>query len=165
MGYSCTARASFTLAAIAELIGGATSNEMPDGGFYEVGRERADGGISGAVWRGAGAGLVRPGGSFSIRPDGTVARFPGLSRADYLAKAEAMGAAKFRAIHGTWAERGAAMLTDLESGKIDPKLSWSWFESIFSDWQRERRIIFAVLPDATAPAMAEALRGMLGEAV
>ncbi len=80
-------------------------------------------------------------------------------------KCAAMGAAKYAANHGTWRERAAAMLPDLESGKLVGSLSYSWFESIFREWQREGRIMFAIMPESENTAMALALRDMLGEAV
>jgi hypothetical protein len=54
---------------------------MPDGGFWEVGRENADGAITGTVWKPWShdpSRVVKKGG-FRIEPDGTVTRFPGLS--------------------------------------------------------------------------------------
>lgn len=162
MGYSSTAKASYTLDAIGKLIAAKTSNGMPDGGFYEVGREQADGAITGTVYRTWPALPLRceRRGSFRIEPDGAVKRFPGLPAA-LLRKAEQMGAATYKANYGTWQERGAAFLAEMESGRVIGKLSWSWFESIFKAWQQEKRIMFAVMPDATNEGMIEALRGML----
>ncbi len=51
MGYSCAAKARYTLDKLSELIAAPMSNGMPDGGLYEHGRENADGAITGTVWR------------------------------------------------------------------------------------------------------------------
>lgn len=51
MGYSCTAKASFTAEGVRNEIDSKTSNAMPDGGFWEIGREQSDGSITGTVWR------------------------------------------------------------------------------------------------------------------
>lgn len=103
MGYSYTAKAGATLDAVTKLIRETTSytasNAMPDGGFWETGRENGDGAITGTVWRPCGADLVRKRGSFRIEPDGTISRFPGLGAA-LTTKAEAMGAATYKRIYG-----------------------------------------------------------------
>lgn len=170
MGYSYAARAGYTLDAIGKLIDAIRtekglpdcSNGTPDGGFWEHGREQADGAIVGTVWKpyAPDPSKVERRGSFRIEPNGKVKRFPGLPAA-LLRQAEAMGEATFKANHGTWRERGAAFLPKLESGEADGKLSWSWFESIFAGWQREARIMFAAMPHANNADMAEALRHML----
>jgi len=100
MGYSCTAAASFTMDAIGKLIGKEVSNAMPDGGFYERGREQIDGAMTGTVWAGipGDPNHCRKRGSFRINPDGKVARFPGLKR-DMLAKAEQMGEKEYKRIY------------------------------------------------------------------
>lgn len=91
MGWSATAAACDTLDAVSKVIGGEMSNGMPDGGFYEVGAERADGAITGVVWTPADKpGFVRKVGHFKIAPNGSIVRFPGLSRA---LRAKAMTAA------------------------------------------------------------------------
>lgn len=160
MGYSYAAKAGYTLDAIRDAIGAKCSNGMPDGGFWETGREQADGAITGTVWRACGPEQVTRGGSFRIEACGRVARFPGLARC-VLRAAELEGAKRYRGTHGTWRERGAVMLEALRAGKIDPLLSYSWFESIFRAWQSEARIMFAVMPAAESAAMAATLAGML----
>ena len=57
MGYSSTAAASYTLEKLGELFRGEarangieqwdSSNILPDGGFWEIGRENDDGSITG----------------------------------------------------------------------------------------------------------------------
>ena len=102
MGYSCTAAASFTREAIQTLIEkqhpGQVSNYVPIGalgGFFEIGRERADGAITGSVLKTVSAeGHCRRAGSFKINPDGTVARFPGIGKA-ILTQAETIGRARY----------------------------------------------------------------------
>lgn len=83
MGYSCNAASAFALDYITEsvsLLVNGSSNAMPDGGFWEVGRENADGAITGTVWKPWAEDPTRVvrRGSFRIEPDGTVSRFPGL---------------------------------------------------------------------------------------
>lgn len=94
MGYSCTARASFTERGVDKFAGdGKTSNGLASGGFYERGREQADGAITGTVWRPLNAAekvkyahlsdvenRVAKAGSFKIGGDGKIVRFPGLSK-------------------------------------------------------------------------------------
>ena len=125
MGYSCTARASYTLEALLDLIGGKTSNGLPgDMGFYEIGREREDGAIVGTVWRkvrtftdaeraaraaemSRGGCEVRPGwvgdpcrraGSFHVRADGTIKAFPYIA-ASMRRQAEERGSARYSEVH------------------------------------------------------------------
>ena len=94
MGYSCNAASAFALDWIRNNVSLAlpagTSNGMPDGGFWEVGRENADGAITGTVWKPWApdpSRVVRRGG-FRIEPDGRVSRFPGLSAAKRRAASE-----------------------------------------------------------------------------
>lgn len=100
MGYSSAAKASLTLDAIGEILDenklrGETSNGLPHGGFYEIGRENDDGAITGTVWKPYDniGHVVRQGG-FRIEPDGKVKRFPSLKR-KLLSLAETRGAVKF----------------------------------------------------------------------
>lgn len=105
MGYSCTARAAFVRDAIQKIIDrecpqtDGSSNRTPDGGFWEIGRENADGAITGTVWKPAGEGYARKRGSFKIDADGAVKRFPGLP-AKWLREAEAIGATKYTTTYG-----------------------------------------------------------------
>jgi len=121
MGYSCTVKASLVLDAIQATfeatVPGTGSNRMPGGGFWERGREQADGAITGTTWKlfrklsdteraeaaAKMGGNCKPewigdpctrGGSFKISADGKILRFPGLSSAQKAA-AEAKGAAMF----------------------------------------------------------------------
>ncbi len=170
MGYGYAARAGYTLDAIGKLIDAIRtekglpdcSNGTPDGGFWEHGREQADGAIVGTVWKpyAPDPSKVERRGSFRIEPNGKVKRFPGLPAA-LLRQAETMGLAEDNALHGTWRERAEPFLAQLESGRVDGKLSWTWFQSIFAEWQSEARIMFAAMPHANNADMAEALRHML----
>lgn len=45
MGYSYSAKAGYVMDEIGKAIGGTCSNSMPDGGFYEYGREQPDGAV------------------------------------------------------------------------------------------------------------------------
>lgn len=108
MGYSCTAAASYTRQAIQDLIAaryGAdkVSNYVPIGewgGFFETGREREDGAITGSVFKTVTAeGNCRRAGSFKINPDGTVERFPGVDK-QLLAAAEKIGERTYQENHG-----------------------------------------------------------------
>jgi hypothetical protein len=132
MGYSCTAKAALVLDAVQAIFEqsspGSGSNRMPGGGFWERGREQADGAITGTTWKlyrvlseaerleaAAKQGCpdhpewignpVTRAGSFKIAADGKIVRFPGLSRAQKAA-AEAKGAAeyarKYPPIRATW---------------------------------------------------------------
>jgi hypothetical protein len=114
MGYSCTAKAALVRDAIQVLVDDAfypskkgPSNRTIDGGFWETGRERADGAITGTVWRKLNAAekikyasldnldaRVTRRGSFKIDPEGKIVRFPGLPR-DLKAAAEARGAKRY----------------------------------------------------------------------
>lgn len=164
MGYSYTAKAGYTLDAISALVRETTSytasNAMPDGGFYETGRERPDGAITGTVYSPCGNDRVMARGSFRIDPDGRIRRFPGLGKA-LKARAEAKGNMSYLRNHGSWRERGAAMLEDLEANRLMPALSYSWFEFIHHEWMKENRIMFGVMPPATRDGVAGALRDML----
>jgi hypothetical protein len=84
MGYSCRKDAGDTLDRLGELLSpraaGGPSNgfKLASGisGHWEIGREQADGSITGKVWRETGDGFVMPAGSFKISPDGKIVRFP-----------------------------------------------------------------------------------------
>ena len=105
MGYSCNAISGFALDYIRDEVSlklpKATSNGMPDGGFYEVGRENADGAITGTVWKpyAADPSRVVKRGGFRIEPDGTVSRFPGLKKAVREA-ATAYAKARYAKVYG-----------------------------------------------------------------
>ena len=95
MGYSCRKDAGDTLDRLAELLspraaGGSTNSfKLANGveGFWEIGRENADGSITGKVWKSIDAGHCLPAGSFKISPDGKVVRFP-LIPTEFKRKAE-----------------------------------------------------------------------------
>ena len=96
MGYSYAMKAGYTLDAIRNAIGGETTNAMPDGGFWETGRENGDGAITGTVWKLEPDRLhVVRRGSFRIEATGKVARFPGLPVA-LAREAEKAGEAQYR---------------------------------------------------------------------
>ena len=113
MGWSYSAKAGFVLDAIRTLVGGASSNAMPGGGFYETSRtDHPDGAITGSVWRPLNAAekakwahldrideRVKRAGSFRISGDGKVVRFPRLPR-ELIAKAEAIAAAEYKRVYG-----------------------------------------------------------------
>lgn len=92
MGYSCTALAQFTMDSIQEHFvparrpyDGRPSNGLPGGGFWEIGRENADGAITGTLFRHRPSdplGTVRRYGSFRISPEGNINRFPGLTSSE-----------------------------------------------------------------------------------
>ena len=130
MGYSCAAKAAYVRDAITEhfhSLGIESSNGLPDGGFWETGREQDDGAIVGTVFkcvrrytpeeRAAKAvemsrnGVVckpewigdpcRRAGSFKIDAEGVIVRFPGID-AKTRKVLESKGAAEFKRIHGDW---------------------------------------------------------------
>lgn len=87
MGYSCSSMASFTLDIIQEYFSPSHSdNRLPSNaitrndyqhiGFWERGRENADGAITGRCFKSLSNGTYLPCGSFRIEPDGTIKRFP-----------------------------------------------------------------------------------------
>lgn len=107
MGYSYAAKAGYVIQAIQEIMerdhGVNGSNCLPNG-FWEYGREQADGAIVGTVWKTVKKytdeerkdAAVRMGmadhpewvgdpatkaGSFRIEPDGKIKRFPQLNKA------------------------------------------------------------------------------------
>ena len=121
MGYSCTAKAAFVRDAIEaqinKMVPGKASNRLPGGGFWETGREQADGSITGTIWKAAGTltdaermaaavkqgcpnnpewigDPVRKGGSFKISADGKIERWPGMPR-DWKTLCEIRGAQKY----------------------------------------------------------------------
>ena len=125
MGYSCTARASLVMDAVRAILdrdipGNRLSNKLPNG-FYEIGREQADGAITGTVWktvrkytdeeRAAEAAKMgqsirpewvgdpcRKAGSFKVSAEGWIVRFPQLTKAQK-AEAEAKGAAEYTRVY------------------------------------------------------------------
>lgn len=84
MGYSSTKDASDMLGLIRKVFGdGNTSNGLLIRGrsyFYEVGREHADGHITGTLYENIDATHAEAAGSFSISAKGTVTRFPHITR-------------------------------------------------------------------------------------
>lgn len=84
MGYSCTKAAADTLDAIQKLYGDPTTgNTLLLGDkkyFHERGREQNDGAITGKVFVFVTVSTCIPCGTYRINPDGTIARFPHLSK-------------------------------------------------------------------------------------
>jgi hypothetical protein len=84
MGYSCTKDASDMLGLIRHSFSdGKTSNGLTIGGrsyFYEVGRENADGSITGSLYMDVDESNARIVGRFKVNADGRVLRFPRITR-------------------------------------------------------------------------------------
>lgn len=84
MGYSCTKDADDMLGLIRHSFSdGKTSNGLRIGAatfFYEVGREQADGSITGTLYENVDETHASKYGSFKIAADGIVVRFPGIKR-------------------------------------------------------------------------------------
>lgn len=83
MGYSCTTAADNTLSGIMALSGSTSSNAWEHDGFkwfYSIGRENADGAITGSVYKINTHNKYFKAGSFRIEADGSVSRFPGLTK-------------------------------------------------------------------------------------
>lgn len=109
MGYSYNARAGFALDKLGEILRGpdtadrkASSNGIArTGGFWEHGREQADGSITGTVWKPWAQDVTRVtrAGSFKIDPEGRVLRFPGTTPAERAA-AEAFSEAEYVRLYG-----------------------------------------------------------------
>jgi hypothetical protein len=62
---------------------GATSNGLRIGAstfFYEIGRENADGSITGTLFENVDANHARKYGSFKIHAEGVIVRFPGIKQ-------------------------------------------------------------------------------------
>ena len=106
MGYSYNALAGFALDKIADNIGcgkdGLPSNTFVVDGvqfFYELGREQADGAITGVVWKFLPDGVhVRKAGSIRIEPDGVITRFP-KSKKNMRTLSTIQAVAKFREVY------------------------------------------------------------------
>ena len=102
MGYSCTAKAGFTLNACMKIAGDKESSNVFRGHFYEQGRENPDGAITAQVMVWLPDGLhCKPSGSIRIEADGKITRFPTMTKAE---KAQAEKAAKkeFDRIYPNW---------------------------------------------------------------
>jgi hypothetical protein len=105
MGYSYAAKAGLTLDALATILRGKcpSSNSIEKtGGFWEYGREQADGAITGTVvkpWKHDPEKVVKAG-TFRIEPDGTITRFPGATKEERMA-AESVGAEEYRKRYGS----------------------------------------------------------------
>lgn len=181
MGYSYAAKAGYALDKLSELIASPMSNGMPDGGFYEHGRENDDGAITGTVWRKLNAAerghyahlsdvadrVVRRG-SFRINPDGTIKRFPGLP-SSMLREAERLGAALYveRHMPQPWrkvalilADQLAADRPSQGGGSMRARAYWRNVEALAADYQRETKTAFLALPACECRAMAEFLRSI-----
>jgi hypothetical protein len=82
MGYSCTKAASDMLGLIRHTFtDGQTSNGLRIGAatfFYEIGRENADGSITGTLFENVDESHARRYGSFKIHAEGVIVRFPGI---------------------------------------------------------------------------------------
>ena len=84
MGYSCTKDASDMLGLIRHTFNnGKYSNGLRIGAatfFYEVGRENADGSITGTLFENVDENHARKYGSFKIHAEGVIVRFPGIKQ-------------------------------------------------------------------------------------
>jgi hypothetical protein len=99
VGYSCTKDASDMLGLVRHTLSDhKTSNGLQIGAdtwggqqgrtyFYEIGRENADGSITGTVFENIDGSHARRYGSFKIAADGRVVRFPLLTRDQRIALA------------------------------------------------------------------------------
>ena len=80
MGYSCTKDASDMLGLIRHTFtDGETANGLVIAGkryFYEIGKEHADGRITGTLYEHVGEDSARNVGRFCIHPTGVIVRFP-----------------------------------------------------------------------------------------
>lgn len=84
MGYSCNVKAEITLRAIQQLDE-FTCGHADYKYFADIGKENRDGAITGTVYEITGPleGMnraCRKAGSFRINPDGSITRFPGVSK-------------------------------------------------------------------------------------
>lgn len=164
MGWSCTRAANMTLDAIQQAIGATSSNGMPDGGFYEIGRENEDGAITGTVWRLLNANerlkyahlpnvetRVLKRGSFRIDSNGKVRRFHGLDT-KLLRAAETRGVALERVRYGgrdDWRSLRARIIAALDAS-ISAEELWMDVQDVVGGYQRETRTMFMALPGVNA---------------
>jgi len=85
MGYSCTKAADDTLQGMMKFSRAGESNTWRDDRgtkfFYEIGREHADGAITGSIMKFINSHQCIPAGNFRINPNGSVARFPHINKA------------------------------------------------------------------------------------
>lgn len=90
MGYSCSAIAGIVMDAAISIIQarlgdcGGSSNAFgsPEVNYFvEIGREQADGSITGTTFKSI-ANMCRKAGSFKINGDGNIARFPMMTKAE-----------------------------------------------------------------------------------
>lgn len=103
MGYSCSAKANYVMDQIAATLRGLsnTSNEIVrNGGFWEIGRENYDGAITGTVWKKVDETHVRRAGTFRIEADGTINRFPTLTKWEKT-NCEKVGLEKYKQVYET----------------------------------------------------------------
>ena len=109
MGYSCTARAGLALDTIISALKGGEPEGEPSNTYYrrgrkhffETGRERPDGAITGAIFRELPDNRCRRAGSFRVEPDGTITRFPGTSAPERQA-AELIAADEYNRRYGAF---------------------------------------------------------------
>lgn len=111
MGYSYTQLAGLALEAITEQLKAASPREIKCSNmwihkdyehFHEIGREQADGSITGSVHRCYAKGLCERAiniGPFRIEPNGEISRFPTSKKHQRQAATDA-ARAKFAEIHG-----------------------------------------------------------------
>lgn len=107
MGYSCTAIANIVMDAAVSILQarmgdcGGSSNAFgsPEVNYFvEIGREQTDGSITGTTFKSI-ANMCRKAGSFKINGDGTIARFPMMTKAEKT-QAEQAGAEVFELTYG-----------------------------------------------------------------
>lgn len=105
MGYSCAAKASYTLDCLWNELqkngDNQTSNSWTFKGeryFFEQGREQHDGSITGQIMRFLPDGRCRRVGSGKVNSDGSIARWA-FSTKDMRQTAEKNGAVKYSEIH------------------------------------------------------------------
>ncbi len=166
MGYSCDAAAAHTMDAIGTLLNLPSSNGMPDGGFYERGRENADGAITGTVWKplNDAAGHVIRRGGYRIEPDGKVTRFPGLP-APLLRQAEQIGKQTYQRDHGPiaprdWRKDRAGIIACLDDG-VPHEYLRDDVQACTKAYQTDKGIAFLVLPALnTSQAIVDFLNGL-----
>ena len=142
MGWSCTAKAGFTLDGISKTFQGSSNTWNTEKGnfFFETGRENEDGAITGQVWKminWQGQERCKQSGSFRIEADGTIARFPHLPA--WLKKsAVEYGAAEYDRLY--WGPTKAE-LTEADNMEIKIRSSWTKVTLyIFRSWGGERKL-------------------------
>jgi hypothetical protein len=132
------------------------SNSLPNGGFWEIGREHEDGAVTGTVFKPylQDPGRVVRTGSFRIEPSGKVTRFPTLPRdflGDCVVRAADRYLSRYQPFEG-WNSYRAALMTSIEVGMPEAQ-AWEKVQTLGAEYQRQNGIAFLTLPAIDTKSM------------